>query len=364
MLTKKQKKITFTGILVIFIAFILYFFLIGKTKLAITSGNLDYLKSKCGTNNFYNIYDCNGYFCIDSLSGRCVDVDSDCKAKNEVIYNCLNLVPKSTTKTVWYATITNECSDTTTDSLFYEINPNGKWYDSQTDCFKAVNPSAITCYYCSGGQLTYTIGDYGDCSEIGKSDASTEKIACSTNCIPKWNKFLIGGCVKGMQKVDWYDDNNCNDESTKPTSTKDSCESLVNSKEDGIINSKEDGIIVCTQNQADCSWGLFKEFINLPTQYIGKCDENYDGKKQLASVCNIVTQTITKKDVTITKKDASTTKPLKCTKFQTLKDGSCKFSFEKFVKDTTVLVSFITGFVLLIIIIFLVFLPKKGRRKK
>ena len=374
--TKKQRKITAFGIGIIIIAFFVFMFIFGD-KLAITSGNLEYIKGKCGLNNFYNVYDCNGYFCIDSLSGRCVDVDENCKSKNEVIYNCLNLVPIQTTENVWYITGVG-CDKTTTDSYFYKINPNKQWFKTQEDCFKADNPSTITCYYCSAGQLQYTIGNYVDCSEIGKSDASKEKISCLSTCVPKWNKFLIGNCVDSKQKIDWYDDNNCNMISSKPVITEEKC----------ISNGKIDGgeKIFCAQISGFLCNKQTKELREYTSGCIKNDLEKIDFQSDL-SLCKTtkMIENTAKKCLAIDPIECKKNEELKifkdnnncdytkcvlkilpkieCTKFQSLKSGKCIFDFNKFIKNTTVLVSLITGFILLIVIIFLVFLPKKGRRK-
>ena len=92
----RADKVMLTAVVIVIAVFAVGFFMgffmnrQGFKPFAITSGNLDYLKGKCGTNNFYNVYQCGSYYCIDSLSGRCVDVDVNCK-NAPVVYNCLNL---------------------------------------------------------------------------------------------------------------------------------------------------------------------------------------------------------------------------------------------------------------------------------
>src|SRR3990167_3964908 len=88
-MNKADKAMSTIIVIIAIIALITFTTRQGFKPFAITSGNLDYVKSKCG-NPFYNVYQCGSYYCIDSLSGRCVDVDVNCK-NAPVVYNCLNL---------------------------------------------------------------------------------------------------------------------------------------------------------------------------------------------------------------------------------------------------------------------------------
>ena len=152
---------------------------------AITSGNLDYIKGKCG-NPFYNVYQCGSYYCIDSLSGRCVDVDVNCK-NAPVVYNCLNLGG------------TTGCSKSGNNLLI-----DGKIVatDSCSNPTLAVIGTAYkNLYLCKGvsppSNFVAVSGDLGGYIKYQGSDPS-----CSTQCPPITEK-----CADGSVRLQ---DSHCN----------------------------------------------------------------------------------------------------------------------------------------------------------
>lgn len=156
-----------------------------KKPFAITSGNLDFIKSKCG-NPFYNVYQCGSYYCIDSLSGRCVDVDVNCK-NAPVVYNCLNLGG------------TTGCTKSGSNLLI-----NGKIVatDSCSNPTLAVIGTAFkTLYLCKGvsppSNFVAVSGDLGGYVKYQGSDPS-----CSTQCLTITEK-----CPDGSLRLQ---DSHCN----------------------------------------------------------------------------------------------------------------------------------------------------------
>lgn len=329
---KQTRKITITGILVIFIAFFIFMFLF-KDKLAITSGNLDYIKSKCA-HPFYNVYQCSSYYCIDSNSGRCQDVDSNCR-NAPVVFNCLNLGTPSTSSL---------CMPNTNNLCSEPFINNGYYY---CDIDKTINCGSVGC---SNGKCNS--GETQCQSPYIKYNGKCEIIACGilgNNC-PTDKVCVNPGTPEAY----------CKPKITCSSETGQLCSITTMSLKDFTTD--------CEKNELIKN-GYDKEVSECEVEVVDKIDKTEDGSTSSGCIALEPLQCKINEELKIfnDKNNCAYSKCVKktlakCSKFQTLKDNSCKFDFEKFAKDKIVITSFITGFVLLIVIIFIMFMPKKRRK--
>jgi len=363
MVNKNQKKnIAISGIVVIIIAFFI-FFLFGE-KLAITSSNLDYIKSKCSF-PFLNVYQCGSYYCVDSDSGRCQDVDSNCK-NAPVVYNCLYLgIPEN--EAVCMPDSNNLCLE--------PININNIYY---CDIDKTQNCGSLGC---SNGKCN--IGETTCESPYVKYNGKCEIIACGilgnncpsdSNCI---NDGTPSAYCKNQDSCKKIEGQLCNPTKLSLSSYKDECEKLDLIR-DGFTENVEEcekDIVLCVQIAGTLCNSITKEL----KAYNDGCERTElttQGFIDDLSFCKVVGCPLASESLNCTVNEELKIKTnsegcqytecvpetIKCNKFQTLKEGSCTFSFEKFFKDTTVLVSLITGFIFIVVIIFIIAMPKRRRR--
>ena len=128
--------------------------------------------------------------------------------------------------------------------------------------FNVVKPSVLACSDSDGGKIISKKGTVSGLDDNG-------------------NKYSYSdSCVNENSVKEWT----C--QSNYPVGSILDCASGSVCQDGACVSKEEDGMLVCTQNQADCTWGLYKEFSTKPTQYIGKCDETYNGNKEPASECN------------------------------------------------------------------------------
>src|SRR3990167_11391581 len=208
-MSKADKAMLTVVILIIILATGVFISKQGFKPFAITSGNLDYIKGKCGisTNPFYNVYQCGSYYCIDSYSGRCVDVDINCK-NAPVVYNCLNLGGGTGG--------TATCSDTdngkdTKVKGFAKLSTDS--FGKQDYCSSETN---LVEYYCSNNQIQSSlISCQNGCSGgtcltttspsppsppstvcgDGICDSGETQSSCSSDCIPTFTCYF---CKNGI----------------------------------------------------------------------------------------------------------------------------------------------------------------------